>query len=236
MKTCSVIIPAYNAEQYINQCITSVREQTYTALQIIIVNDGSTDNTDNIISQHANQDNRIQVITQNNKGQANARNTALDYANGNYICFLDADDMIQPKYIQTLINEIGESDIIQAGFTFISQENKQLQSKIPHFRYQFTAPWARLYKRPIIADIRFPDGMIYEDVVFSLNLWAKKPKITLSSYCGYHYRLNPASTTAHRHKEAEKRLYDNIKKSKAPLWLKIYTFLRLKCHFALNKR
>jgi hypothetical protein len=89
----------------------------------------------------------------------------------------------------------------------------------------------RLYKSELLRDVRFPEGMIYEDVIFSLRLWAKRPKRTIIPYIGYNYRLNNVSTTSRVDRPAQRKLYATIRATQAPLWLKLYTIIRLKIHF-----
>ena len=231
----SIIIPVYNAEEYLDCCLQTIARQTYKDLQVIVIDDGSTDCSLAIAERFAAEDDRFTIISQPNKGQAAARNRGLKKATGEYLCFIDADDFIDHNYIETLVTHIGNKDIIQAGYTRTDSSGKDLKRKYPLHFYQFTAPWARLYRRSALDGITFPEGMIYEDVVFSLRLWNRKPKHTILRYYGYHYRLNSLSTTARRNREAEQALYSRIKEEKAPIWLKQYTRLRLKHHFEKMK-
>ncbi len=112
MSIVSIIIPLYNAEKYIEQCINSAFNQTYTNIEIIVVNDGSTDASLDIINKHP-QINKIKVITQENKGAAAARNTGLTHANGDFIQFLDADDVLEPNKIEAQINLYKQYDYSQ---------------------------------------------------------------------------------------------------------------------------
>lgn len=98
----SIIIPVYNAENYLRDCLESVRVQTYIDFEVICVNDGSIDNSDTICSEFANIDSRFSLITQANAGVSVARNTGLDKAQGEYVCFVDADDIIAPRYPRNL--------------------------------------------------------------------------------------------------------------------------------------
>ena len=99
----SVIIPVYNVEKYLNKCITSVVEQTYKNLEIIIVDDGSTDQSPEICDEWKKRDSRIQVVHSSNGGAGKARNTALDMATGDYVTFVDSDDYIAPQMYQVLL-------------------------------------------------------------------------------------------------------------------------------------
>lgn len=231
LKNISVIVPVYNAEAYLRQCLQSIADQTYHALQIIVVDDGSTDGSLRIAQQAAEQDKHIVVLHQSNQGQAAARNTAMRHATGDYIAFVDADDLLEKDYLATLYDAINGYDIVQCGYKRVTDEGRVTESKTPCHKYQFTVPWARLYRSDMLKDVRFPEGMIYEDVAFSLQLWAKHPKYRIIPYTGYNYRLNHTSTTAIADKAAQEKLYAALWEAQAPWWLKTYTYIRLKIHF-----
>ena len=202
----TIIIPVYNAEPYLEQCLRSIADQTYTGWLAIVVNDGSTDGSLRVAERFAGSDKRFQVLTIPHAGQSAARNAGLEIVKSDFVCFLDADDWLDSNYLSTLLEHAG------------------------HF-YQFASPCMRLYRTAEVQDVRFPLGMIYEDVIFSLRLWAKHPTYRLIPYIGYNYRLNPNSTTSHYNKSAQQTLYAAIRNTQAPWWLKIYTILRLKFHF-----
>ena len=100
----SIIIPVYNSEMYIKKCLNSVVSQTYKKLEIILVDDGSTDNSSQICDNYADNDNRIKVIHQSNGGQASARNNAIKFANGDYILYVDSDDILTVDHVEYLVN------------------------------------------------------------------------------------------------------------------------------------
>ena len=102
----SIIVPVYNVEKYLDRCIQSIVEQTYRNLEIILVDDGSTDGSEKICDSWAVKDNRIRVIRQNNMGGGAARNAALDVAKGDFIAFVDSDDYIEPNAITTMVNAL----------------------------------------------------------------------------------------------------------------------------------
>jgi glycosyltransferase involved in cell wall biosynthesis len=239
MYTISVIVPIFNAELYLAKCIESLIRQPYTALQIILVNDGSTDNSLAIAQKYAVQDRRIEVYTQTNQGQSVARNLGLQYAQGEYISFVDADDYVDEDYYVTLMQHIGELDCVQIGYRRVTAQGKVLLEKLPKHFYQFTSPCMRLYRRELFVkhNLRFPSGMIYEDVVFSLDFWGSRPSYRILSYTGYNYLANTSSTTAMRNLVAKELLFATLKekkqqsKSMTHKLLVIYTVLRLKFHF-----
>ena len=239
MHTISVIVPIFNAGAYLAKCIESLIHQPYTALQIILVNDGYTDDSLAIAQQYAAQDSRIEVYTQTNRGQSVARNLGLQYAKGEYISFVDADDYIDNDFYTVLMQHIGDLDCVQIGYKRVSAQGKVLLEKLPKHFHQFTSPCMRLYRRELFTkhDLRFPSGMIYEDVVFSLDFWGTKPSYRILSYTGYNYLANTSSTTAMRNLVAKELLFATLKekrqlsKSLIHKLLVIYTVLRLKFHF-----
>ena len=239
MHTISVIVPIFNAGTYLAKCIESLIHQPYIALQIILVNDGSTDDSLAIAQQYAAQDSRIEVYTQTNQGQSVARNLGLQYARGEYISFVDADDYVDNDFYTVLMQHIGDLDCVQIGYKRVSAQGKVLLEKLPKHFYQFTSPCMRLYRRELFTqhDLRFPSGMIYEDVVFSLDFWGTKPSYRILSYTGYNYLANTSSTTAMRNLVAKELLFATLKekkqlsKSLIHKLLVMYTVLRLKFHF-----
>lgn len=239
MNTISVIVPIYNAEKYLSKCIESLIHQSYRALQIILVNDGSTDNSLTIAQDYAAQDTRIAIYSQPNKGQASARNNGLQYANGEWIAFVDADDYLDADCYAQLIQHMANNDCVQMGYRRMSTDGKIIEEKCPRYFYQFTSPCMRLYRRNLFTEhqLTFPEGMIYEDVIFSLDFWATNPTFISIPYTGYNYTFNPLSTTAKRNRTREKELFEvlNAKLRHAhsfKLWcITLLTILRLKFHF-----
>jgi len=230
MKTCSVIVPIYNAAPYLAQCLSSLRMQTYSDLQIILINDGSTDASATIAQSFVEADPRFVLIEQSNKGQGTARNVGMQQAKGEYIVFVDADDYLDSDWVERHITALGDANYVKSGYRRV-QDGAVLESKKPRHRYQFTSPCMRLYRACFMQDLFFPEHMIYEDVIFSLLIWAKHPEVIMLPYEGYNYTYNPASTTTTPHPEAQRRLFTVIWELDVPHWLKCYTFLRLRAHF-----
>ena len=237
-----IIIPAYNASKYIAECLCSVKNQTYEHWHCIIVDDGSTDNTASIAQAFVDADQRFTLLRhESNRGQSAARNTALDYVSSlnakrstlnDFITFLDADDWLDKNHLQTLVNNIGDKDILQVGYRRISDNGLVLEEKTPRHFHQFTSPCLRLYRAQYLLQAdHFKEGMIYEDVIFSLNIWGSKPSYRILPYVGYNYRFNELSTTSQPNPAARKTLYAAIRQTKAPWWLQRFTTLRLKMHF-----
>lgn len=239
MNTISVIVPIYNVEKYLQRCIESLIHQTYSALQIILVNDGATDHSLAIAEQYAAQDQRIEVYSQPNQGLSAARNTGIQHAVGKYLSFVDADDYLARDFYDTLISAIGDCDYVQFGYRRVTNLGTILLKKVPHHPYQFHSACMRLYRRDVFTQnqLSFPVGMIYEDILFSMDFWATRPTCKMLNYTGYCYRLNRHSTTAQRNRQAEQRLFAALQTKLrhsnqcAHKWLIIYTIIRLKLYF-----
>ena len=118
----SIIVPVYNVEGYIDRCLQSMASQTYASLEIILVNDGSTDRTADLCAEFARKDERVRVLTQTNKGAAAARNAGIQASEGRYITFVDADDVLLPKAFEKTVQamENRELDLVSFNFSFCS--------------------------------------------------------------------------------------------------------------------
>ena len=133
MEKISIIIPVYNTENYIEKCIDSIIKQTYSNIEIFLINDGSTDNSLNICKKYEIIDKRINVIDIKNKGVSNARNIGLNLCKGNYITFIDSDDFVEKDYIKTMYNKIKENNVdvvISNPIKFINNERINEKNKI----------------------------------------------------------------------------------------------------------
>lgn len=230
----SIIVPIYNASNYLTVCIESLLHQTVQNLQIIIVDDGSKDDSLTIAQTYALQDKRIEVYERPHAGQSAARNYGLQHAKGEYIAFLDADDALLPDWCEKHLNAITNVDYVQSGYTRIG-ENLRTE-KLPYFFFQFTVPWGRLYRHEAIKNLHFAEGYIYEDVLFSADLWLSGATYSMIHYTGYQYTQNPNSTTAKPHPEAQQRVLKALKKKARNASLKgkliiYYTYVRLKLYF-----
>ena len=240
MEKISIIVPFYNAEKHLAKCIESLLYQSYTALQIILVNDGSTDDSLAVAKTYATRDKRITLYSlDNNQGQSAARNKGLQHATGEYISFIDADDYVDIDFYTYMMQHIGKLDCVQIGYRRVTEQAKVLIEKLPKHFHQFTSPCMRLYRRELFTrhDLHFPIGMIYEDVVFSLDFWATKPSYKLLPYTGYNYLANTNSTTATCNLVAKELLFATLRDKKQQTTslthkiLILYTIIRLKFHF-----
>ena len=178
----SVIVPVYNVEKYVGRCLTSIINQSYTNLEIIVVNDGSTDNSLSVCEAYAAKDNRIKLITQENRGLSGARNTGLRHYTGEYVTFVDSDDWIHRSMIEFLYNvlmrydsemslcanrRVSEGAILDKayiepdGITFSCEEFMKM-----FLNGTITACWARLFRRDLISGFEFPEGLNCEDFIY----------------------------------------------------------------------
>ena len=200
----SVIIPAYNVEKYITRCMESLINQTYTNLEIILVDDGSTDNTSQICDKYAQKDDRIKVIHKQNGGQSEARNQALDIATGKYITFLDSDDYLSEDYIEYMYKLLknNNADISVCGVQIVNFEDKQYKIDETEVKIYNTeealenmlysegievAVYSKLYPKQYFDDIRFPVGEKYEDIAVIALLMNKAKKIVYGKKKCYFY-------------------------------------------------
>lgn len=241
MPIVSIIVPVYNTAAYLSRCIESLVNQTYSDLQIILIDDGSTDSSGKIADEWQTKDPRIEVYHQPNQGQSAARNVGLQHARGEYIAFVDSDDYIDSNYFSTMLQAADDAtDCVQTGYCRVKQDGEHIKAYHPKHFYQYTSPCMRLYRRAFMDQhqLRFPEGMIYEDVLFSIDMWAAHPMYKTLNYSGYNYMVNPASTTAVRNKAAEKVLFSELHSkfreatSVRVKVLILYTMWRLKLHFA----
>lgn len=209
----SVIIPVYNAEPYLERCIESVINQTYTPLEIILVDDASTDSSRKICQDYASKEERIKLILhEQNQGQSVARNHGLDICTGALIGFVDADDYVEKDFYEVLSASIikDDLDIVACGLNIITIEGERqkevarsefitegnraaLEAFIALGSYD-TSPCSKLYRRKIFSTLRFEEGRIYEDAIMLLHAFYLAAKCGSITYKGYNLVLSPGST------------------------------------------
>lgn len=202
----SVIVPVYNCEKYLKKCVTSIINQSYKELEIILVDDGSTDKSGGICDSFKTKDSRIQVIHKENGGVSSARNAGIDRTKGEFICFVDSDDWLPINSIETLIKRAHEdnSDLCIGTFKNVAIRktvNRTVPDKtinieqvqdILQFRFALKAPWAKLYKTRIIQQnhLRFAPGIPFgEDTIFVWSYLSWCLKISMISSLTYYYSL-----------------------------------------------
>lgn len=219
----SVIVPIYNTSKYLSKCIDSIINQTYKNLEIILVNDGSTDNSLDICNKYKLIDSRIIIINKDNGGLSSAKNIGLDNHKGRYIAFIDSDDYVDNNFIGELYNNLisTNSDISLCNYydtinnidypnydnSFILGNNGKYKCLFGKYSVQTCCSWNKLYKDYIFNNIRFPEGLCYEDSYVICDILFKTNKISyMLDKCLYHYNKRTGSITTNYNMKS----FDNI--------------------------
>lgn len=245
----SVVIPVYNVEKYLKECLDSVLAQTFKDLQVILVDDGSTDQSGKICDEYAAKDDRVTVIHQSNKGAAEAKNTALEQIKGEYFVFVDSDDYLENNMIETLLTAAkkAQADIVECGFIDeykqksqvheLTSENKEytMKSYMKYYIENWNASllWNKIFKTDVLKDIRFRhERRCIDDEFFTYKLVLKSEKIVVIPGAYYHYRKRKSGAVGNEKNQAQITLdviemmrerYDTIAKHDAELG-KIYLY------------
>lgn len=205
----SLIVPVYNTEKYIEKCLNSILNQSYKNYEIIVINDGSTDNSVQILDKYKSNK-KLKIINQKNKGLSEARNEGLKYISGDYILFVDSDDYIEPKLLETLNSNITDEDLIRFQTQTVN-DNYEIIEKYPEnefknlsgkeafkilttFNYVENA-WLYAYKKDyfIKSKYKFMSGMIHEDYGLTPLVIIKANKVKSINYIGYDYLIRSGS-------------------------------------------
>ena len=210
----SIIIPCYNGEKYLKRCLDSVINQTYKNIEIIFINDGSTDNTDKLVKEY--KDKRIKYFKRDNHGIGKTRNFGIIKATGEYITFLDVDDYLDKKAIEKMVNKIKEDELDMVISDYYTNKQKTIivdfkntnLKKYPRLLLDINmAPWNKMYKKELIRDIKFIEDLKYEDMPFVINALLKAKKIGKVNYFTHYYTLNSGGQTTTR----DKKMFDIFK-------------------------
>ncbi len=230
----SIIIPVYNVKDYLEKCLHSVCGQTYRNLEIIVVDDGSTDGSGEICDRFAQTDSRIKVIHQLNSGQSCARNKGLSIAQGKYIGFVDSDDWVEPDMYEFLCRLLEDNDadisvcahyIERTATTEVRYSSGMLTSfsgaeavrAVIDDKRVRNYLWDKLYKRELFDEIRFPEGQIFEDMAVSYRILHKAHRVVMQDCPKYHYLQREGSTTLTKQYDSRKdhlwflRMYEQAK-------------------------
>lgn len=201
MKKVSIIIPVYNSEKYISKCLDSVLNQTYKNIEILVINDGSKDNSIDILREYEKKDDRIVVIDKENEGVAKTRNQGIKKATGDYIMFIDNDDFIDEDYVETYLKNT-DYDIVIGSYKRTDINDKilfkyNLDEKSIWSKYVVLAPWAKLYKKDFLIknNIEFLNYGIGEDVYFNLLCYSKTNNIKVINDFKYNWFYNNESVS-----------------------------------------
>lgn len=254
MDKISVIVPVYNVEKYVKKCLESISNQTYKNIEIIIVNDGATDNSEKICREFVGNEDRAKLYTKENGGLSSARNHGMQFVTGNYVLFIDSDDYISEEMIEELYNNIKaeSADVSVCGVYNVYSDGQSPQCKEEIYfscdRDGFLKEYFigekipgticnKLISYEIASKISFPVGKIYEDAFYQFKLvkYAKKYVVTTKPYYYYFHRENSITTKPYTIKnmdciEIYSNFYDYIKRE-IP-FLSEFAFFRLSyAHF-----
>ena len=205
----SVIVPVYNVETYLEECLDSIQNQTYTDFEVLLVNDGSTDRSKAICERYCQTDKRFRLMNQTNQGLSAARNKGVEISTGEYIVFVDSDDVIKINYLEKLMQYMTEDvDIVESQFTVSNEEFLAKSFKEPSILFEGNSQEAvkifpkhvlnvnavtKLYRRSIVEAVPYIDGVIFEDVYCGIGMLKYIRKIIKIDYKGYYYRQRQAS-------------------------------------------
>ena len=211
----SVVVPVYNVEQYLNTCVDSILNQTYENIEVILVDDGSSDNSGSICDAYAEKDERIKVIHKSNGGLSDARNCGIDAASGEYIIFVDSDDYIHSQMFEILIGQViaNDSDIAACEYQKVpegtatvemrAEAEVKILSGVKLLEELYSGNYSdisfisvcKLYKKSLFFDddIRFPIGRYYEDMFTTHKLLYKARRVVIISEKLYFYRVRQGS-------------------------------------------
>lgn len=220
MNQISIIVPIYNTKKYLNRCLDSIIEQSYKNIEIILIDDGSTDGSEIICEQYLNKDKRIRLFHTDNRGLSQARNLGLEKANGAYIAFVDSDDYIERNMMEKLYNMIYQykAEISVCGFIKRKQENKihiynteQALEKMIDYNDCFAINvWNKLYKRELWDMVKFKPNCIYEDINTTMKLIARAKTIAYTTEQLYHYTQREGSLSKQGYTKQElDRIYNS---------------------------
>ena len=221
MSEISVIIPVYNVEKYLSQCVDSICNQTFRDIEIICVDDGSTDSSPDILDNYSEMDPRIKVVAQENRGLGGARNTGFKHATGNYVYFIDSDDYLDLNTLEMLHDNAvsNQSDIVLFKFKTVDDENRVHRKRlgfriddifgdVNYKNFTFTYKEAKkhvmnsafsaclkLYRKDFVdgIDFTFPEGLHFEDVPVHVRVMIEAESISFVPRSLYSYRSNPDS-------------------------------------------
>ena len=198
----SVIVPVYNTEQYLVQCLNSICGQSLSEIEVIVIDDGSTDNSSLICDSFAERDSRFKIIHKNNEGLSAARNCGIDIARADYIMFVDSDDYVSPNFCEVPYKIMEKTGADITIFQFMKYGGKRAFTKsfpiegiTPKkdvltwlWRYTWAAAWNKIYRKSLFDGIKYPVGHLYEDDAITHRIVYKADSIFISNECLYYYR------------------------------------------------
>ena len=207
----SVIVPVYNVEEYLEECLDSIQKQTYIDIEVILVNDGSTDRSKEICERYCKKDSRFKLVNQENKGLSGARNRGMLESKGEFISFVDSDDVLKEDMLEQLMKQMTSEDIdiVECWYTNEKQELELLTPKNVKTIFQGDSKEAlvslckdnivrlnavaKLFRRQVIVNFLFLEGLFYEDVYGGIGILKHIRKMVKINYIGYYYRVRQGS-------------------------------------------
>lgn len=207
----SIIVPVYNVSSYLNRCLNSLLEQTFKEIQVILIDDGSTDDSGKICDSFAKKDSRFRVIHQQNSGLSAARNSGLSLATGEYVIFVDGDDYVEKEYVEKLNLKAADtdSDIVICNYRFVNEAGMEITNdnyskysrqdsfdgtealrlfEDKSFRTFFDVVWNKMYKRTLFEGISFPEGVsVIEDISVQPLLFHRAKRVSVTEDILYNY-------------------------------------------------
>ena len=207
----SVIVPVYNVEEYLEECLESIKRQTYTDIEVILVNDGSTDGSKEICERYCEKDSRFKLVNQENQGLSGARNRGMLEFKGEFISFVDSDDVLKEDMLEQLMKQMTSEDIdiVECWYTNEKQELELSTPKNVKTIFQGDSKEAlvslckdnivrlnavaKLFRRQVIVNFPFLEGLFYEDVYGGIGILKHIRKMVKINYIGYYYRVRQGS-------------------------------------------
>lgn len=214
MPQISVVVPVYNVEKYLRECLDSLANQTFEDFEVICVNDGSDDSSHDILEEYASEDERFKIVSQENKGLSGARNTGMNYIKGRYLLFLDSDDWLELNALELLYNHANalNSEMVIFPYRYFNQETKQYEENdftklnmfdssvdnknfnyknIPETVFRIPHESIKLYDVKTLKKlaVKFPEGLNYEDAYFFYKIFFKLNKVSIIRTPIYNYRI-----------------------------------------------
>jgi len=201
----SIIVPAYNVEKWLPKCIDSLLKQTYEDFQLILVDDGSTDGSGKICDEYERLDSRVEAVHQNNGGLSRARNTGIELAKGEFLCFVDGDDFCKKEMLQTAMENFNkDTDIVAFGFCINSKKKIAKRNRMSkNFREALNlyiagelnvSAWGKVYKKQVFEKLRFPEEKLFEDMWVFPKI--AENRILVLNKALYHYIQRKESITS----------------------------------------
>ncbi|MGM9600094.1 MAG: glycosyltransferase family 2 protein [Faecousia sp.] len=221
----SIIIPVYQTEEYLADCLNSVMNQSYKETEIIVIDDGSTDGSPKICDDFALLDSRIKVIHKENEGLSSARNAGIEVCKGEYVTFVDSDDVIADIMVEEMVTVALQenADIVKMGVIRKKDYSENIPIKKEHFTYkgnealklifksnsQIICGCGKLFHRDVIGEVRFPLGRYYEDEYFTPRMYSRARKVVLSD-SEYYFYMQRDNDSILRGKLTEKKITDSL--------------------------